>query len=75
MPTYKFSGGAVYFGAAKRHVAIYGVAIDGFGHALRAFVTSRGTVRLPLDRPVPTDLVREMVLATVSEKQRAARSR
>lgn len=66
VPTYKVRGTRlVYFGAAKRHCALYATAMDGFADELRAYQTSKGTVRFPLDRPVPADLVRRLVEATV----------
>ncbi len=72
MPTYKFpSGGGVHFGAAKHHCALYGAAIDRFADELRGFEMSKGTLRFPLDRPIPEDLVRRLVQATVAEKQSA----
>jgi len=61
MPTYKFRGSFVSFGAAKRHCALYGSAMDAFAEELRGFGTSKGTVRFPLDRPIPAELVRKLV--------------
>jgi uncharacterized protein YdhG (YjbR/CyaY superfamily)/nitrogen-specific signal transduction histidine kinase len=72
MPTYKFRIGAVYFGAARNHCALYGSAMDLFADELRGFDTSKGTLRFPLDQPIPEDLVRRLVIATVA--QRAAAS-
>jgi uncharacterized protein YdhG (YjbR/CyaY superfamily) len=63
MPGYRFPGGAVYFSAAKRHCALYGSALDAFPDELRGFETSKGTVRFPLDRPIPQELVRKLVAA------------
>ena len=63
MPTYKFGAGAVCFGAAKRHCALYGSALDAFPEDVRGFDTSKGTVRFPLDRPIPEELVRKLVVA------------
>jgi uncharacterized protein YdhG (YjbR/CyaY superfamily) len=74
MPTYKFRVGSVHFGAAKRHCALYGSAMDAFREELRGFDTSMGTVRFPLDQPIPEELVRKLVMATVAEKA-AARKR
>jgi uncharacterized protein YdhG (YjbR/CyaY superfamily) len=62
IPTYKFRGAMVSFGAAKRHCALYGSAMDAFPDELRGFETSKGTVRFPLDRPIPADLVRSLVV-------------
>ena len=39
MPTYKLGGRSVQFGAAKRHCALYGSALDRFTDELRAFKT------------------------------------
>jgi uncharacterized protein YdhG (YjbR/CyaY superfamily) len=48
MPTYKLGRKRVHFAAAKRHCALYGVG--------------DGTIRFPLDQPIPEDLVRELVV-------------
>ena len=69
MPTYRFPGGALYFGAGKRHVAVYGFATEPFKDELSGFQQSKGTVRFPLDRPIPSELVRKMAQATVASKQ------
>jgi len=63
MPAYSRGRQRIYFGAAKRHCALYGAPLDDFPTELRGFKTSRGTVQFPLDRPVPEDLVRKLVLA------------
>ena len=63
IPTYKLRKGMVSFGAAKRHCALYGSAMDAFAEELRGFGTSKGTVRFALDQPIPEDLVRKLVVA------------
>jgi uncharacterized protein YdhG (YjbR/CyaY superfamily) len=68
LPTYKFRVGSVYFGAAKRHVALYGSAMDLFAEELRGYDSSKGTLRFPINQPIPEELVRKLVLATVAEK-------
>ena len=67
MPTYKFAGGFVSFGAAKRHVALYGTAMDAFADELRGYDTAKGTIRFPLDKAPPAALVRLIVKARVAE--------
>ena len=62
MPTYKFPVGSVYFGAAKHHCALYGTAMDACADELRAYDTSKGTVRFPLDQPIPEALVHKLVV-------------
>ena len=68
MPTYKLGGRRVQFGAAKRHCALYGSAIDRFTNELRDFKTLKGTVQFPLDRPIPANLVRNLVAAKLFDK-------
>jgi uncharacterized protein YdhG (YjbR/CyaY superfamily) len=63
MPTYKFRAGSVYFGAAKRHCALYGAPLDAYPDELRGFDMSKGTVRFPLDQPIPEALVHKLVSA------------
>jgi uncharacterized protein YdhG (YjbR/CyaY superfamily) len=74
MPAYKLRVGSVYFGAGKRHCALYGSAMDVFAEELRGFDTSKGTVRFPLDQPIPHELVHKLVVATVAQRE-AARKR
>jgi uncharacterized protein YdhG (YjbR/CyaY superfamily) len=68
MPTYKFRVGSVYFGAARRHCALYGSAMSSFAEELRGFETSRGTIRFPLDQPIPEQLVHNLVVATQAKR-------
>ncbi|MBV9326053.1 MAG: DUF1801 domain-containing protein [Chloroflexi bacterium] len=63
MPTYKLPSGFVSFGAAKRHCALYGAALDAYPEELRTYDTAKGTLRFKLDEPIPEDLVRKLVQA------------
>jgi uncharacterized protein YdhG (YjbR/CyaY superfamily) len=63
LPTYSLRVGFVSFGAAKRHCALYGSALSEFTEELRGFDTSKGTVRFPLDQPIPAELVHKLVVA------------
>ena len=75
MPAYRLPTGVVaYFGAAKGHCALYGLVPDGFADDLSGYERSKGAVRFPLDRPIPAELVRKLVLARVAERE-AARKR
>ena len=75
MPAYRLPVGVVtYFGAAKKHCALYGLVPEGFADELGGYRRSKGAVRFPLDRPIPADLVRKMVLAKLADRE-AARKR
>jgi uncharacterized protein YdhG (YjbR/CyaY superfamily) len=41
--------------------------IGVFKDSLKEYETARGTIRFPLDKPLPLDLVREMVKVRVQE--------
>lgn len=69
IPTFTFHGNLVHFGASKTHVGFYpgpeGVA--QFKNRLKDYGTSKGTVRFPLDKPLPLDLVHDIVLFRVAQ--------
>ena len=69
LPTYRLGVGSVYFGAAKRHCALYGSALDSFPEELQGLDTSKGTVRFPLDRPIPEELVHKLVVAKAARQK------
>jgi uncharacterized protein YdhG (YjbR/CyaY superfamily) len=71
LPTYKLRVGFVYFGAAKRHCALYGSALGAYAEELRGYDTSKGTVRFPLDQPIPEELVRKLVVAKAAGQEAA----
>ncbi|MCC7008503.1 MAG: DUF1801 domain-containing protein [Acidobacteria bacterium] len=61
MPAYRVDGRVViYFAAWKEHVAIYpatGSVTEVFRQALAPYEVSKGTIRFPLDEPVPMRLI------------------
>ncbi len=64
MPAYKLNGNRlVYFAAWKRHIALYGAssAVDAFRKELSPYEVSKGTIRFPLDKPIPFELVARIV--------------
>jgi uncharacterized protein YdhG (YjbR/CyaY superfamily) len=67
MPTYRLGGRRVHFGAAKRHCALYGGAIDLVADELGNLKTLKGTVQFPLDRPIPEHLVRRLVIGKLCQ--------
>lgn len=63
MPTFKLQGNLVHFAAFENHIEFYPTSsgIDAFEDELSEYKTGKGSVRFPLDEPVPYDLVREIV--------------
>jgi uncharacterized protein YdhG (YjbR/CyaY superfamily) len=66
MPTYRLGRASVHFGAARQHCALYGSGMDAYADDLRPYETAKGTVRFPLDQPIPRELVRKLVMAKLA---------
>jgi uncharacterized protein YdhG (YjbR/CyaY superfamily) len=69
MPTFKLNGNLVYFAAFKNHIGFYPTSsgIEAFKKELSPYVGGKGSVRFPLDKPVPFDLVKKIVMFRVKE--------
>lgn len=62
LPTYKYRGRPlVYFGAAKKHCALYGISVDEYMAELAEYDASKGTVRFSPDRPLPDTLIEKLI--------------
>jgi len=64
MPTYDLNGKwLVHFAAFKKHIGFYPQpeGIAAFKERLAGYKTSKGAVQFPLDKPLPLDLIREIV--------------
>ncbi|MEL7603279.1 MAG: DUF1801 domain-containing protein [Bacillota bacterium] len=74
MPTFALYGNLVHFAAMKHHIGFYPGAsgVEAFADKLKDFETSKGTIRLPFDRPLPLELIEEIVLFRVNQNQGAA---
>ncbi len=59
MPTYRKGRNLIHFAAAKKHLGIYpgDEAVEAFAEELAGYDVSKGTVRLPYDRPLPAALI------------------
>ena len=77
MPAFKLNGILVYFAAHKNHIGLYPTAsgIRAFKDKLSAYKQSKGTVQFPIDEPIPTDTVRELVRFRVKENLERSKKR
>ena len=75
IPAFRLDGTLlVHFGAAARHCAFYpGAVVESFRGDLRAYDTSKGTIRFQPDDPLPAGLVKRIVHAQVA-RRRAGRA-
>ena len=69
MPYYNLNGRLIYFSAHTNHIGLYPMksAIKHFSKELSGYETSAGTVRFPLDKPLPLPLIRKIVLFRVEQ--------
>ena len=69
MPAFALNGILVYFAAFKNHLGFFPTAsgVEGFKDQLTGYKISKGTIQLPLDQPIPVDLIRKIVRFRVEE--------
>ena len=69
MPAFKFHGVLVFFAAYKTHIGFYPTAspIPLFKKELEKYELAKGTVRFPLDKPLPLALIKKIVKFKMSE--------
>jgi len=71
IPTFKLNGNLVHFAAFKNHIGFYPTSsgIDAFKKELTPYETSKGTVKFPINKPFPHDLIRKIVAYRIKENQ------
>jgi uncharacterized protein YdhG (YjbR/CyaY superfamily) len=74
MPTFTLNGNLVHFAAFKNHIGFYPApsGIEAFKDELSAYEGAKGSVRFPLDKPIPFDLIRRIVKFRVKESLESA---
>ncbi len=69
MPTFYLKGNLVHFACFKHHIGLYPGAsgVEAFLPELGGYKTSKGAIQLPMDKPLPLELVRRIVRFRVAE--------
>ena len=69
IPTFKLNGNLVHFAAFKNHIGFYPTpsAINKFKEELSQYERRKGTVKFPLNQPIPLDLINRIVKFRVKE--------
>jgi uncharacterized protein YdhG (YjbR/CyaY superfamily) len=78
MPAFKWNGMLVWYAAFKRHIGFYPKAsgIAAFKDELADYKTSKGAIQFPIEKGIPTNLVKKIVKLRMKEneqKQKAKR--
>jgi uncharacterized protein YdhG (YjbR/CyaY superfamily) len=77
MPAYKLNGILVWFAAYSKHLGFYPKAsgIEMFKKELSTYKSAKGSVQFPLDKPLPLELIAEIVKFRVAENLQKAESK
>lgn len=74
IPTFTLHGNLVHFAAFKNHIGFYPTpsGIEQFQAELLRYEGAKGSVRFPLDEPLPLDLIGRIVKFRVGENVKNA---
>ena len=77
IPTFTLNGNLVHFAGFTNHIGFYPTptGIEKFKAELAAYDSAKGSVKFPLDQPVPYELIREIVKFRVQENLERAEAK
>lgn len=78
MPAFTLHGNLVYFAACKNHIGFYpgsSTVTGEFKKELSPYVCGKGTIRFPMDKPLPVSLIKRIVKFRMAENLRRAETR
>lgn len=77
MPTFTLHGNLVHFAAFKNHIGFYPTpsGIENFKKELSVYEGAKGSVRFPLDKPIPYALIGKIVKFRVKEVMQKAEAK
>jgi len=78
IPTFTLNGSyLIYFAGFKNHVSVYPAprGTAPFKKELAAYEGGKGTVRFPLDQPIPYGLIKRIVKFKVKENKEKAKEK
>ena len=69
MPTFALKGNLVHFAAHKNHIGFYPTpsGIEAFKQELSLYEGAKGSIRFPIEQPLPLELISEIVKFRVAE--------
>jgi uncharacterized protein YdhG (YjbR/CyaY superfamily) len=77
IPTFTLKGNLVHFAAFNKHIGFYPTpsGIEKFKNELSGYESAKGSVQFPLDKPIPYDLISEIVKFRVKENLERAETK
>ncbi len=67
MPAFALRKNFAYIAGHTKHIAMYpgALCMEAFGESLKGYKTSKGTVHFPMSKPLPLDLIKQMVVFSI----------
>lgn len=77
IPTFTLNGNLVSFAAYKQHIGVYPVPTGDaeFNQAVSAYKVEKSTMRIPMDKPIPFDLISRLVQIRIQENLDRAKAK
>ncbi|MBN1369735.1 MAG: DUF1801 domain-containing protein [Dehalococcoidaceae bacterium] len=77
MPTFRLDGNLVHFAAHKNHIGFYPTpsGTEAFKQELAQYKGGKGSIRFPLDKPIPYNLIEKIVRFRVAENSSVKNAR
>ena len=74
IPGYKYHGMLVFFAAWKDHISLYPApwSAESLKKEMSVYKGSKGTIKFPIDEPMPLVLIKKMVKYRVKENEARA---
>ena len=72
MPAFRYKGPLVGYAAFPKHCGFYPMnpaVIVAFEKELAGYPTSKGTIRFPVDKPLPAALVKKLVKVRIAQNE------
>jgi uncharacterized protein YdhG (YjbR/CyaY superfamily) len=71
IPTFTLNGNLVHFAAFKNHIGFYPTpsGIEAFKKELSVYEGAKGSVKFPIEKPLPFDLITEIVKFRIIENK------
>lgn len=78
MPAVKYNGTLVSYAAFSDHCSLFPMSyavVEAFKDELKGLLSSKGTIRFPLDKPLSATLVKRIVKARIAENEQKKKRR
>jgi uncharacterized protein YdhG (YjbR/CyaY superfamily) len=77
MPTFTLKGNLVHFAAFKKHIGFYPVptGIEKFKKELSVYEGAKGSIKFPIEKPLPFGLITKIVKFRVKENLERAKTK